>query len=384
MAHHNTVLSQILKLVPRHEFESLARQHHEGRKLRRVSRWQQFVALLVGQLGGRQSLRDIVFSLSSQSARLYHLGCGLVARSSLARVNEKQPYTLYEALFAKLYARCQPHASRHRFRFHNKLYAMDASLIDLSLAIFPWAKFTQGKAAMKLHLGLDHDGGIPAFATVTHSHVSDLEVARQLTLPKGSIVVCDRGYFDYAWFKSLTKKNIFFVTRCKRNACYRTVKRQPAGLFPGLLSDDIVEFTGKKPREIELAPLRRIVYYDRKTKKTYAFLTNHFRLCAATICQVYKARWEIELFFKWLKQNLKIRTFLGTSRNAILTQIWIALCTALLIAYLKFTARLGWSAQQILRLIQINLFQRRGLMTLFEPPDNAPPNAVPQLTLGLS
>ena len=175
MAHNNTVFSQLLKLIPRHEFESLSKVHHEGRQLRKTSRWSQFVSLCLGQLAGRHSLRDIESNMHAQSSRLYHLGAQTVARSSLARLNEKQPYTMYEALFGQLYARCQQLAPKHRFRFKNKLYSLDASLIDLSLKIFPWAHYALGKAAMKLHVGLDHAGYIPQFAAITEGKVSDIE-----------------------------------------------------------------------------------------------------------------------------------------------------------------------------------------------------------------
>lgn len=364
MAHHNTVLAQLLKLVPRHEFEKLAKAHHHGRKLRKLNRWSQFVALTMGQLSGRRSLRDIVINLQAQLSALYHLGCRAVARSSLARVNESQPYTLYEALFSKLYSRCSLRAPNHRFRFKNKLYSLDASIVDLSLSLFPWAHFCKGKAAVKLHVGLDHQGLLPAFATVTHGHTSDLAVARTLNLPKGSILVCDRGYYDYAWFKSLTEQGIFFVTRLKKDAVHQVTKRRTVDRTSGLTCDQTIQLTGVKPAKIGMPLLRRIGYRDPLTGKHYVYLTNSFHLSAKTIAAIYKERWQIELFFKWIKQNLKIKAFLGTTRNAILTQIWVALCTYLLLAFLKFSAKLNWSMQQLARLLQLNLFQRRDLFLL--------------------
>lgn len=383
MAHHNTVFSQLLKLVPRHQFETLAREHHQGRRLRKLDRWSQFVALAMGQLGARRSLRDVVTNLEAQGAKRYHLGCSSVSRSSLARVNARQPHTLYEALFAKLYTRCQGLAPRHRFRFKHPLYSLDSTLIDLSLSVFPWAHFCLGKAALKLHVGLDHRGYLPAFAAITHGHRSDLEVARTLAFPKGSIVVCDKGYMDYAWFKALTDKGIFFVIRPRKNACYRVRTRQALTPSSGVSSDQIVQFTGTKPSAIELAALRRVGYRDPATGKHYVFITNAFHLAAKTIAEIYKERWQIELFFKWIKQNLKIKAFYGTSKNAILTQIWVALCVYLLLAYLKFSARLGGSLQQLLRLLQLNLFVRRDLMALLrgDPPLPKPSSPQHQLLL---
>lgn len=370
MSHHNTIFAQLLKFVPRHEFDNLATAHHQGRRLRTMTRWTQFVALSMAHLTGRHSLRDIVYNLKAQGSKLYHLGCHPVSRSSFARVNERQPHTFYEALFARLYQRCQGLAPTHGFRFKNKLYSLDASLIDLSLGIFPWAHFARSKAAMKLHVGLDHEGQLPAFAAITHGHASDLSVARTLSFPAASIVVCDRGYLDYAWFKSLNDNGVFIVTRPKKDAVYKVIQRHRANKNQGITSDQTILFDGVKPRQIDMPVMRRIGYRDPDTGKHYIFVTNAFHLSAKTIAEIYKQRWQIEIFFKWIKQNLKIKSFIGTSRNAVMTQIWTALCTALLLAYLKFTARLGWSTQQILRLLQINLFVRRDLMELLrgDPP----------------
>ena len=370
MAHHNTVFAQLLKLVPRHEFEKLAAEHHVGQKLRKTSRWSQFVALTLGQLSGRQSLRDIESNMKAQDQRLYHLGTSVIARSSLARLNEKQPCTLYEEFFAKLYTRCQNLVPGHSFRFKNKLYSLDASLIDLSLKIFPWAHYASGKAAMKLHVGLDHAGHLPAFATVTPGKVSDIEVGRTLKFAKGSIVVFDKGYTDYKWFKQLNNKGVFFVTRLRRNAIWRVESRNSVDRSTGVTSDQMITLTGIKPQRLSLPILRRVGYRDPQTGQHYEFLTNNFQLCAKTIAEIYKQRWQVELFFKWIKQNLKIKAFLGNSKNAVMTQIWIALCTCLLLAYFKFSAKLGWSLQKILRLLQLNLFMRRDLMALLrgDPP----------------
>lgn len=369
MSHHNTVFSQLLKFIPRHEFESLAVQHHQGRQLRKMSRWLQFVSLSLAQLTGRVSLRDIVSNLSAQSHKLYHLGAKTVSRSSLSRVNEKQPYTLYEALFAKMLSRCQGVAPRHGFKFKNKLYSLDASTIDLCLSVFPWAEFRSTKAAVKLHMGLDHDGLIPAFLTITDGKTHDITAARLLQLPKHSIVVMDRGYNDYSWFNHLNKGDISFVTRLKKKAKYRVIERRSVKKYQGVTSDQTIEFTGSKAHLCPIK-LRRVGFKDAEADQQYYFLTNNFKLAASTIAAIYKSRWQIELFFKWIKQNLKIKRFVGTSKNAVMTQIWIAVCIYLLLAYLKFSSLIGGSLQQLLRLIQLNLFARRELMPLLrgDPP----------------
>ena len=369
MAHHNTVFAQLLKLVPRHDFESLANQHHKGQKLRKMSRWSQFVALSLAQFAGRCSLRDIVSNLSAQTAKLYHLGSAQVTRSSLARVNENQSYALYEALFHKLLSRCQALAPRHGFRFSNKLYSLDATTIDLCLSVFPWAKFRSTKGAVKIHVGLDHEGHLPSFVTITDGKTHDVTIGRTLDLPAGSIVAIDRAYVDYAWFNTLNDKGIFFVTRQKRNATYRIIERRKVLKAKGLTCDQTILITGSKAKACPI-PLRRIGYRDPETGKHYVFLTNNFQLAAKTIADVYKARWQIELFFKCIKQNLKIKSFVGTSKNAVLTQIWIAMCTYLLMAWIKFSNRINQSLQQMIRLLQLNLFERRDLLSLLrgDPP----------------
>ena len=370
MPHNNTVFAQLLKLVPRHEFESLAKKCHEGRMLRKMTRWTQFVSMSLAQLAGRSSLRDVVSNLSAQSSKLYHLGTATVSRSSLARVNEQQSYTLYESLFARLLSRCQGLAPRHGFRFKNKLYSLDASTIDLCLSVFPWAKFRTAKGAVKLHVGLDHDGLLPAFLTITDGKVHDISAVKALQLPKGSIVVMDRGYTDYGWYNQLNNNGIFFVTRQRKNARYRVVGRQKVLKSKGLTSDHTIRLTGTKATSCPIE-LRRIGYKDAETGIHYFFLTNNFHLAASTIASIYKSRWQIELFFKWIKQNLKIKSFLGTSKNAVMTQIWIAVCIYLLLAYLKFTSAISASLQQMLRLFQLNLFERRDLQALLrgEPPE---------------
>ncbi len=364
MAHCNTILSQILKLVPRHEFETLAIRHHSGRSFRTASRWSQFVTMATAQLSGRISLRDIVDNISSQAHRLYHLGSAKLSRSNLSRINEDKPYALYEALFGKLLSRCQGKAPGHDFRFKNPLYSLDASTIDLCLSVFPWADFRTTKGAIKLHVGLNHEGYLPEFVTVTEGKTGDVTIGRTLKFPKGSIVAIDRGYNDYAWYNQLTEKGIFFVTRLKSNAKTRIVQRRPVLTDSGLTSDQTIEFTGIQTAKKCPIKLRRIGYRDPETGKHYIFLTNNFKLAAKTIADIYKARWQVELFFKWIKQNLKIKSFIGTSKNAVLTQIWVALCVYLLLAFIKFQSKLDKSMQQILRLLQLNLFEKRDLMAL--------------------
>lgn len=384
MAHSSTILSQVLRLVPRHEFERLASAHAGERGMHTASRWKQFVALAAGQLAGRHSLRDVVAMLGSQAARLYHLGGSALARSTLARVNAEQPCGLYEALFGVLVARCQGLAPGHRFRFRNRLFSFDASLIELSVSLFPWHYFAKGKAAVKLHVGLDHAGFLPVFATMTEPHASEAGVLAAQRLPKGSIVVYDKAVNRFALWRQLDDDGTFFVTRAKRDYCIEVVRSRSVAAGGAVLADETVHITGKAAARDRLPALRRVVYRDPETAKQYVFLTNNHRLAAATIAAIYKERWRIELFFKWMKQNLRIKTFIGESLNAVLTQIWVAICVYLLLAYLKFISRAEVPLSHILRLLQVNLFIRRDLVALIHPSAADPPPKCPQNQLAMA
>ncbi len=250
------------------------------------------------------------------------------------------------------------------------------------MEIFPWANYNNKKAAFKLHLGLDHDGLIPAFASVTLGKESEMSQARLFDFPKGSVVVFDKGYNDYAWHDALTEKGVCFVTRIRGNAVYDVVSSSPVREGSGVLTDEMIRYSSKKNMERKLAPVRKIVYQDAETGKQLTFITNHLRWSASTIAAIYKQRWQVELFFKWIKQNLKIRSFIGTSMNAVITQIMVALCVYLILAWMKFTFSLGQSLMQIARLLQMNLFVRRDLMALLKPPEPRP-KFTPQMTLAL-
>jgi len=376
MSHHNTVIAQMLKLIPRHEFDTLANQHHTGRSFRKASRWSQCVTMMIAQLSGRNSLRDIVDNMTAQVHRLYHLGSVMLSRTTLSRINEDKPYQLYEALFGRLLSRCQGVSPKHNFRFKNPLYSLDATTIDLCLSVFPWAKFRATKGAIKLHVGLNHSGYLPEFVTVSDGKTHDITAARTMNLPQSSIVVVDKGYNDYAWYKQLTDKDIFFVTRLKSNAKYRVIERRKVIRSKGTTSDHLIEFTGAITAKKCPVQLRRIGYRDETTGKHYTFLTNNLSLAAKTIADLYKSRWQVELFFKWIKQNLKIKSFIGMSKNAVLTQIWIAMCAYLLLAFIKFQSKLTQSMQQMLRVLQLNLFEKRDLIALLkgDPVNPNPPD----------
>ena len=373
MAHNSTIFGQLLKLLPRHEFDKLAEKHKTGRMSRKLTRWGQFVAMGAAQLTGRCSLRDIVSNLSAQSRKLYHLGVGEVSRSSLARVNAEKPWQLYRELFGVLLGRCRPVSPGHGFRFKNPLYSLDSTVVDLCLSVFPWAKFRRTKGGVKAHVALDHAGHLPAFMTVTDARTSDIEAARALRLPKGSIVAADRAYMDFHWINSLILQGVFLVTRLKRRIKHRVVERREVNGRLGVTSDQTIELTSARGRKRCPHRLRRIGCRDPATGKHCVFLTTNFELSAKTIADIYKSRWQVELFFKWIKQNLKVKSFVGTSRNAVLTQLWIAVCMYLLVCYVKFLSRGGWKLVGILRLLQLNLFERRSLDDLLGNNTQDPP-----------
>ncbi len=325
------------------------------------------MAMLIGQLSGRKSLRDITDNLKAQQNRLYHLGMKPTSRATLARVNEQQPASLYKTMFFQLFKRCQQVSPGHKFSFKNKLYLLDTTSIDLCLSVFPWAKFRKRKGAIRLHMGLDADGYLPAFMDMTDGKVHEINWAKTLRLPKGSFTVFDRGFTDYGWYSSLMTNGIYFVTRLKSNADVEYLLKRSGRKSRGITNDQQIQLKGISD------PLRLVSYTDLETGKQYRFVTNAHHLKASEIAAIYKERWQIELFFKWIKQILKIKTFLGTSRNAVLTQVWIALCVYLLVAFLNFKAKLGSSMQQVLRVLQLNLFARRNLFDLFRPPDRQLP-----------
>ena len=288
--------------------------------------------------------------------------------------------TLYEALFGRLLARCQQQAPGHGFRFRNPLYALDATTIDLCLSVFPWASFRRTKGAIKLHVGLDQAGHLPSFVRVTDGKTADVTAARNWTFPAGSVVVFDRAYLDFEWFARLRAGGVTFVTRLKRGVRYRVLRDHDVKVKTGVLSDQTIELSSAGGRKVCPDPLRRIRYWDRETRRSYVFLTNNTTWVGKTIADVYKSRWQIELFFKWIKQHLKVKRFVGRSENAVLTQLWVATCMYLLLAYLKFVMRLSWSLYKMLQVLQLNVFERRPLAELFTTP-SPPDRSSPQMAL---
>ena len=372
----SSIFSQLLQLFPRIEFQQLVKETHAERGAKGFSCWSQFVAMLFCQLGRAHSLREISGGLRSCKGKLKHLGLTAApSHSTLGYANEHRPWKLYEQVFLKLLDRCrvQVVGKKKVFRFKNKLISMDSSTLDVCLAMFDWAKFRRTKGAIKLHLLLDHDGYLPCFAVITEGKVSDVKVAHQFRFERDTIVVDDRGYNDYALFGRWTEEGVYFVTRMKDNAVYESVgdKRPPQNR--NILNDEIIELRGAKALEKCPHPLRRIEVYDPEQDKILVFLTNHMSLGATTIAAIYKDRWQIETFFKALKQNLKIKTFVGTSANAVRIQIWTALIAMLILRFLQLRAQFSWSLSNLTALLRMNLFTHRDLWAWLNKPFEIPP-----------
>ena len=381
-----SMFSQILKLIPRIDFERMVKQTKSEYASKGVSSWSQFVAMMFCQLGRAHSLREIEGGLKSCEGKLTHLGIEAPAKSSLSYANAHRPWELYQKVFYGVLNTVSSSVKAPRkFRFKNKLVSLDSTTIDLCLSVFDWARFRRTKGAVKLHLVLDHDGYLPCYAVITEGSVHDVKVAWQIPFPAGTVVVDDRGYNDYRLFSYWTDSGVYFVTRMKDNARFEVVEEREVPHNRGIVRDQIIRLTGTGAEDKCAHLLRRVEAVREDTGETLVFLTNHLKLGASTVAAIYKERWAVELFFKALKQNLKIKTFVGTSPNAVKTQIWTALIAILLLRYLQLSSRYGWSLSNLVALLRMNLFTHRDLRAWLDAPFLVPPaSAEPiQATLGL-
>jgi hypothetical protein len=382
-----SIFNQLLQLFPRTEFQRAVVTTKAERHARGFTCWGQFVAMLFCQLGRAHSLREICGGLASCEGKLAHLGIVEAApkRTTLAYANAHRPWQLFEQVFYQLLAQCQQIGGAKKFRFKNKLLSLDATIIDLCAETFEWAAFRRTKGAVKLHFTLDHDGYLPTVLVITEGKRHELKVARTQTFAAGTILVFDRAYIDYAWLARLDTAGVFFVTRAKRNLDYEVVERRPVPLRGGIVTDEWIALRGLKSEEKYVArrPLRRIVLHVPETDETLVFLTNHLALGPTTVARIYKDRWQIELFFKALKQNLRVKTFVGTSANALHIHVWTALIAVLLLKYLQMNARFGWSLSNLVALLRMNLFAYRDLWTWLDAPFTGPPAVPEPVQLGL-
>jgi Transposase DDE domain/Domain of unknown function (DUF4372) len=364
-----SIFSQLLQLFPRVEFQKAVKETNAERHARGFTCWGQFVSMLFCQLGRAHTLREITGGLRSCEGKLKHLGIAAPSRSSLAYANAHRPWQLYQQIFLHLLERVRQKSTRAKpFRFKNKLVSLDSTTIDLCLSMFDWAHFRRTKGAIKLHLLLDHEGYLPEFASITEGKVADIRVARQFHFAPGTIVVDDRGYTDYGLWGQWCSNKVYFVSRLKDNALYEVIGGQAVPQHRHVLKDEQIELRGPKAIEKCPFPLRRIEVEDPEKGETLVFITNQVHLGSSTIAQIYKDRWQIEIFFKALKQNLKIKTFVGTTANAVKIQIWTALIAMLILRFLQLQSKFNWSLSNLVALLRMNLFTHRDLWEWLDKP----------------
>jgi hypothetical protein len=367
---------QLLSLVNRHQFERRVREKQAEKGAKGFTCWDQFVSMEFCQLAGAHSLREITLGLKTITGKVAHLGMDEApARSTLAYANAHRPWQLFEAAFYDVLAECQTLARSkgRRFRFKNKLRSLDATVIDLCVKSFDWARFRRTKGGIKIHTQLDHQSTLPCWAYISEAAVHEVTIARQLTFAPGTIVAMDRGYNDYRIYADWTKADVYFVTMMKDNAVFTVVEDREVPERGLILRDQIIRLTGARAEENCPHDLRRIMVWNPVKQETLVILTNIMHLAASTIAGIYKERWKIELFFKDLKQNLRVKTFVGTSENAVHIQIWTALIAILLIKYLKLKSTYAWALSNLAALFRLIMFSYQDLWTWIHTPFAIPP-----------
>ena len=373
-----SLFSQLLEQIPRTEFVSLVKKHKAERHARGFSCWTQFVGMLFCQFARADSLREICNGLACCLGKLVHVGIrNAPNKSTLSYANQHRPSALFEDLFWNLLQRFRDKGQlgprQHKFRFKNKLLSLDSTTVSLCLSLFPWAKFRRAKGGVKAHVLLDHDDYMPSFVLITEAKRHDSKILRFLPLAAGSIIIMDRAYNVYEQFAAWIAQGVYFVTRMKENAVYKVVKRRRTPQRRNILSDEIIRLTGVHAQTKCPDLLRRIVVWDEENQREIVLLTNHFDFGATTIAEIYRERWQIELFFKALKQNLRVKTFVGVSENALRIQIWTALIAMLLLKWLHHLSKAAWSLSNLAAMLRMNLFTYRDLMDWINDPFQTPP-----------
>ena len=368
-----TVFAQLMDHAPSYEFHKCVTRYRGDDHLRSFSCWDQFLAMAFAQLTYRESLRDIEACLRSMASKLYHLGLrGKVARSTLADANESRDWRIYADFAQILIGIARPLYAHDPMGvdLDQSLYALDSTTIDLCLSVFPWAQFRQHKAAVKMHTLLDLHGNIPTFIRITEGKVHDVNILDEIVPEAGAFYVMDRGYIDFERLFVFALSSAFFVVRTKENLLLQRRYSRPVDRTSGLRSDHTVILTGIASAKAYPDPLRRITYVDAETNRRLKFLTNNFALPALPIAQIYKCRWQVELFFKWIKQHLRIKAFYGTSQNAVKTQIWIAVSIYVLVAIVRKRLGLKLSLYQILQILSVTLFEKTPILQALQASDS--------------
>lgn len=377
-----SLFTQILSLFQRTDFARHVRELKAEHRSKGFSSWDQFVAMLFCQLAQARSLREISDGLKCCEGKLKHLGLETEPkRSTLSYANAHRPWELFQRLFEDLLVQCQAISPQKKFRFKNKLLSLDSTTVELCASMFDWAHWRHAKGAIKLHLLLDHEGYLPVFGHVTDGKTGDVKVAQSLDFPKGSIVAMDRGYTDYHLFTRWTRQGVYFVSRLKHNADIQIVQKYSVPEGRSVLKDHKVRLQAFVAGRPDLEDLRCVTVWLEDKQEELVLLTNNFELAASTIAAIYKERWQIELFFKLLKQQLKIKTFVGTSANAVRIQIWTALIAVLIIRYLQFRSSFRWAVSNLVALLRWNLFSYRDLWVWLNRPFDTPPEPAAQLDL---
>jgi Transposase DDE domain/Domain of unknown function (DUF4372) len=379
-----SIMNQLLQIFPRNEFQQAVKQTKSERHARGFGSWDHFVAMLFCQLADGQSLREITGGLASCEGRLEQLGVTVPKRSTLAYANKHRPWELFRDVFYRTVERCRGELGhKTKFRFKNRLLSIDSTVVTLCSKMFPWATYSRQKGAIKLHFTLDHAGYLPEAMVVTTGSYSELTVLRRRSYARGTILVMDRGFVDFGWFGQLNENGVIFVTRIKTDTRYEVVEHRPVHAGSGVISDEVIRLTSPATRK-RYPNVLRLVTIETEQGERLGFLTNQMTLAASTIAEIYKDRWQIEVFFKLIKQNLRIKSFVGTSANAVWTQIWTALIAMLVIRFLQLKARFGWSFSNLVYFLRMNLLVYRDLWDWLHDPFTAPPPQVvaAQLELG--
>jgi hypothetical protein len=364
------VFAQVMDFLPRHEFNTCVRRYRGNARVREFSCRDQFLAMAFAQLTYRESLRDIETCLRALGPKLYHAGLrGRVSRSTLGDANKRRDWRIWADFAQVLIRRARALYVQDDFGvvLEHAAYALDSTTIDLCLALFPWARFRRRKGAVKLHTLIDLRGSIPCFIRITHGKTADVNVLDHLPIEPGAFYMMDRGYIDFARLYRITQQLAFFVTRAKRNIVCSRRESRAVDKSTGLRSDQTIVLQGPKTAHLYPTPLRRIAFYDEEHQRRLVFLTNNFDLSALTIAQLYRCRWRVELFFKWIKQNLRIKTFYGNSVNAVKTQVWIAVSVYVLVAILRKELKLDRSLTEILQILSVTPFEKTPIFQALSP-----------------
>lgn len=390
MVRNASLFSQLLQHVSRTEFAALAHQHRAEHGSKGFTCWTQFVAMVFCHLARADSLREICNGLACCLGKLNHLGIERAPKkSTLAYANQHRPASLYESLFWSLLERFRSRKQtglpeQRAFRFKNRLLSLDSTTISLCLQLFPWASFRQTKGGVKVHVLLDHDDYMPSYAVITEGKRADVRIAQSLEMKPGSIVAMDRAYNDFGLFGRWTRSGVYFVTRLKEGTAYELVEQRDVPQNRSILADEIIRLTSPKGQEACPDLLRIVVVWDAEQEREIVLLTNHLDFGATTISAIYRDRWQIELFFKALKQNLKVKTFIGTSENALRIQIWTALIALLLLRWLHHLSKARWSFSNLASMLRLNLFTYRDLKDWLDDPFHTPPETSPPQQFALN